>query len=341
MRRSHLVLAGVAGIALGFLLLTQRLSREASPLTSPTAAGRAEPAGAAAEPGAASSGPPSPPGAPPPASLRDTTPDGDLAVDAAGDFVPTPSALVLFDHFLSATGEEAPEVIRARIVDEIRRRVAEPAASEAEALLATYLAYREDGRRLTREGAAPEDLERRLQWIRELRRKHFGAGVADALFGAEERAAELALARRRVAADESLAPEERERRLEALDADLPEQEREARRLARSMAVSKREVDALRASGASDAEVWRARERRFGADAADRLAALDARRSDWQRRYDAYQAERDALAASTEVAALPEDEREARIEALRARHFAQDELVRARALDGIPLPAPSR
>lgn len=278
---------------------------------------------------------------PPPASLRDTTPDGDLATDAAGHFVPTASALALFDYFLSATGEEPLDAIRARIAGEIRRRLADPAAGEAEALLERYLAYREDARRLTAEGQAPADLERRLQWIRELRRKHFGPEVAEALFGDEERATELALARRRVATDASLSPDERERRLEALDADQPEDVREARRLARSMAASKEEVDALRARGASDAEVWSARERRFGPDAADRLAALDAKRTDWQRRYDAYRGERDALVATPEVAALAAEEREARVEALRAERFDETERIRVRALDGMATEATPR
>lgn len=333
MRRALLALAGIALVVLAATLLVDaRRGRVGAPDVAsappPSAPGAASPGGLS--PGEAGDALP-----PPPGSLADTEPDGDLALDAAGHLVPTPSALRLFDYFLSATGEEPPELIRARIVAEIRRRVGEPAAGEAEALLDRYLAYRAEAQALTTEGSPPAELERRLQWIRELRRKHFGAETAAALFGEEERITELALERRRIVSDATLSPEERERRLEAIEAQLPEGVRESHRLARAIADSKREVDDLRARGASDAEVWAARERRFGAEAADRLAALDVRRAEWERRLDAYRAARIALEAEPDVAALSPEEREARIDALRAVHFTPEERARVRALDGAP------
>jgi len=329
MRRALLALAGIALVALGAVSLAT-LRRQA--VLPPPVASAPPVQVAAREEARSSAGPRDGVLPPPPPSLADTTPDGDLAVDANGHLAPNPAALRLFDYYLAAAGEEPPDVIRARIVAEIGRRVDEPAAGEAVALLDRYLAYRAEAERLATEGAAPADLERRLQWVRELRRRHFGADTAAALFGEEERLAENALARRRVASDPALAPEERERRMEALEAELPESVRESRRLARAIADSKREVDALRARGASDAEVWAARERRFGPEAADRLAALDVRRAGWQRRLDAYRAERDALLRDPELAPLAPAEREARLEALRAVHFTPEERLRVRALE---------
>ena len=127
-------------------------------------------------------------------------------MDAKGHFVPSTRALALFDYFLSASGEEPASQLRARIVAEIERRLPDPAAGEASAFLDRYLAYRAEGARAAADDRLAEsaDLERRLQWIRELRRAHFGAELAETLFGDEERAAALALERRRIVGDASL-----------------------------------------------------------------------------------------------------------------------------------------
>ena len=56
----------------------------------------------------------------------------------------------------------------------------------AVALLDTYLDFRDAMRELAEAGEVPQDLERRWQWIRELRRHYFGAATSAALFGREE-----------------------------------------------------------------------------------------------------------------------------------------------------------
>jgi lipase chaperone LimK len=267
-----------------------------------------------------------------PRSLRGSDADGGLAIDAGGAFLPTPDAIALFDYFLAASGEEDPAVIRQRIVDQIRGRLGGAAAREAEALLDSYLAFRDELRELVQAAEAPPHLEQRLQWIRELRREHFGPEVAAALFGAGEDVVLIDLERRRVATDASLDAEERAARLAALDARLPESVRVTRQRARAPQRVREEVAALRSAGASEAEVFAVRERSFGAEAADRLAALDAQRAEWERRLAAYQAERDQLLADEEIAALAKEEREAALDALRAAHFEPGELQRVRAID---------
>ena len=264
-----------------------------------------------------------------PASLRDTGVDGALPVDAQGRFVPGPEALALFDYFLSATGEEPDAVIRARIVAHARGALPPEAAREAEALLDTYLRYREHMRALTARGEPPEDLERRFQWIREERRRIFGAGLAAALFAEEEQVVTLDLERRRVAQDGSLSAAEKARRLDALEARLPERVREARREASAPARVAREVDALREAGAGDAEVFAVRQRAFGAEAAERLATLDREQAAFQAKLAAHAADRERLLADP---ALSAGEREARLEALRAARFTESERIRVRALD---------
>ncbi|MEM9177733.1 MAG: lipase secretion chaperone, partial [Myxococcota bacterium] len=72
---------------------------------------------------------------------------------------------------------------------------------------------------------------------------------------------------------------------------------------------------LRAEGASADDLTRLRQRRFGVEAAARLAVLDGRRASWERRVDAYRVERARRLAGTDEA-----DRAAILDAVRTAHF---------------------
>lgn len=266
-----------------------------------------------------------------PESLRGTEVGGDLRVDAEGRFVPGPEAIALFDYFLAATGEEPRERIRARITAEIGRRLPAEAARDAEALLDRYLGYRAAAAELfAASDLSLADPERRFQRIRELRREWFGAGLASALFAGEEQVIAVELERQRVARDAEQGPAEREQRLAALEQQLPEAERAARREALAAIELRAAEAALRDAGAGPAEIDAMRERRFGAEAAARLAALDRSRAQWTARVAAYRAEREALRAES----LSDGDYQAALGELRDAHFAGPERARIDALDRI-------
>jgi lipase chaperone LimK len=265
-----------------------------------------------------------------PASLAGTEPDGALVLDADGRFVPTRDALDLFDYFLSASGEEPDARIRARIEAAIRARLDDPLP--ALALLDQYLAYRAEVRALFEDAfTATLPLERRLQRIRELRRAHFGAELAEALFADEEARWRADVERLRVRRDPALDEDERAARLAALDAELPEPVREARAAATAPIALRRDERRLRAEGASQAEIDALREARFGPEAAARLATLDRARAEWDARVVAYREERDRLAAREGDDA---DARAAALDALRDARFSGAERLRIEALDRI-------
>jgi lipase chaperone LimK len=136
--------------------------------------------------------------------------------------------------------------------------------------------------------------------------------------------------------DPSKTREEKAGLLEEIEARLPERVREARRHAAAPARVSRQVEAMRAAGDGDAEIFAVRERELGAEAAQRLAALDGQNAAWQARMDAYRAER---ASILEDASLAGAERDARLEALRAQRFDPQEQVRVRALDQAAAGAP--
>ncbi len=332
-RLSWAVAAGLAAIAL-FLFLSSRPAERGAP--DPSTPERASSVAAGDLGGAHTTRDAADPradrayAAELPGSLRGTEEVGGFAVGPDGHLVPTPDAIALFDYYLAATGEEPEAALRARIVDAVHARLEGEAADEAIALLDDYLAFRDEMRALAEAGEPPHDLERRLQWIRELRRAHFGEGTADALFGLEEKMTAIDLERRRVAFDESLDEAERAERLAQLDAELPESVRVARERARAPARSQKRVEAMREAGASEEEIFDARAEQFGPEAAERLAALDAEQAEWQRRLDAFRRDRAAL----EAEGLESAEYQAEIDALLDAHFEEHEYRRVRAIESL-------
>lgn len=268
----------------------------------------------------------------PPASLAGSRPDGALAAGAGGRLIVSPELRRAFEYWFAASGEESDAELAARIATEIRRQLDAPAETQALALLERFVAYRARARALAADGAVNGDLAARVAAVRDLRRELFGAEGA-ALFADEDALVDFALAERRIAEDPALSPAERVTRLEALRAEAPAAVRATRDAV--LAPQRLAADELqrRAEGASDDDIRRLREERVGAEAAERLAALDAQRAAWRARVDAYRAERSLIDADP---ALDAEGRAAAIAALRDRSFAGPERLRIEALDEIEL-----
>ena len=269
--------------------------------------------------------------APPPAalpgSLEGTEPDGAVTAGADGRLVVDLELRRLFDHFLIATGEEPLATIRARIVAALRARLPATAAAEAIAILDRYLAYRDAARLL----APPADPTAGLDQIHDLRARILSPEVARAFFADEEAATYAALSRRAVLADATLSAAERDRRLAEIDAQLPAAVREARAAATAPIDELDRELAMRAAGASDAQIAAARTAALGADAAARLAELDRSHAAWDARLARFRAARAALLADPQ---LDDAERRRRIAGLLESSFTPEERIRVEALDRI-------
>jgi lipase chaperone LimK len=266
-----------------------------------------------------------------PRSLEGTDADGAVTADAAGHLVVDLELRRLFDHFLSATGEEPLAAIRARILAALRARLPEPAVAEAAAILDQYLAYRDAARQL----ALPTDPRAGLAAVHELRARLFAPDVARAFFADEETAILAALDRRDVALDPALSPAERDRRIAEIDARLPAAVREARAAATAPIDELDRERAMRAAGATDQQIAQARTAAVGSDAAARLAELDRAHAAWDARLAKFRAARAALLADPQ---LDDAERSHRIEQLLATSFSPPERIRVEALDRIDQPA---
>lgn len=264
-----------------------------------------------------------------PASLVGTHAPG-VRADADGNLVIEPALRDLFEYFLSALGEEDLEAISARLAAHLRSQLPPAAADRAWQVFNDYLGYRAA---LSGQPAVPLDdlavTRARLDDVAALRRAQLGNEVADAFFAAEEAYDRYTLESMLVQRDASLDDSARAARIAALEAALPPALLAARREATAIGGVAATVDRLRAAGASEADVYAARTEALGPEAAERLAALDQEEARWKVRYDDYRRQRAAIIAAP---GLSDGDREQQVEALRARLFDEQEILRVRALD---------
>jgi lipase chaperone LimK len=119
-----------------------------------------------------------------PRSLAGTVPDGQLRVDAHGDLVVDRELRRRFDYFLTATGEEPREVVRARLVAQLSA-LPDKAAGQALSTLDRYLAWLESAAAMPSPAAAA-DARERLEAFWRTRRALLGDDLDQAFFGQEE-----------------------------------------------------------------------------------------------------------------------------------------------------------
>lgn len=246
-------------------------------------------------------------------SMQGTRPDGELRGGVR--LVIDAELRYLFDYYLAALGEADLPAIRAQIEAELQRRLPAGPAAQAKRLLAQYLAYKRALVNLERElqpQANPAEAARvRLHAMQRLRNAYFSAQESTALFGASDAQDSDALARLDIAYDKSLNPAQRQARYAALDSQLTPQQRAERAAPTRIQRLEAEVEAARAAGADDNEIYRRRATALSPDAAARLAELDRETAAWQRRIVAYQAERSRLLSQQAGEAALQQLREAR------------------------------
>lgn len=274
-----------------------------------------------------------------PASLRDVEVDGGLMADAQGHLILDNNVRRLFDFFLTATGAEAPGTPESRIRAYIDTHLQGPAAAEAHRVLNDYLAMQQALKALPSQTPAasngdqldPAALRARKAEIQAIRQQHLGPEAYNAFFEQDDVYDNFSLSRLEIAQDQSLSPLERSERIAALEQTLPDELRESvQSLSRLQSLNSLTRD-WQTSGGSDAELRQIRENLVGAEAADRLEALDNQSSNWNARINTWLEERDAVLTND---ALSEQDRTEQLDALRQTHFTAGELNRVQALERI-------
>jgi lipase chaperone LimK len=269
-----------------------------------------------------------------PPSLEGSVVGGGLRVDQRGQFVPGPDALNLFDHYLGVRGEASEDWIQAQVRREIDARLPPSAQGSAHELFAQYVSYLEAAAALGMEGLDPEDMQRRLERLQELRREAFGPVTARQLFEEQESVERVAIERRRVMDDPNLDARERIRRLAELQSRLPESVQRAEAEAYAPLRLARDEERLRAEGATEAEIQALRQEQARAQEGQQEEALDRTRQAWSERMKAYRAERDRVLLN--VRSAPDEAKAVFLRRVRERHFEPEEIPRVEALDRIEL-----
>ena len=274
-----------------------------------------------------------------PRSLRGTQPPGGWLQVEDGQLVPTPQLRELFEYYLSALGEESLQTIVARIRAALSV-LPEGPRQQALEILGHYLDYRlaltqlgSGSQGAVGPGSDPSAIAAQLGKVRDLRRSTLGESVAEAFFARDEALDQYTLARLRIAKDDSLTPEQKKEQLAAAASQLPESMQQSRAATQRFESYQQSLQKLRGSGASAARIDQLRQQTFGAEAAQRLAALDQQRADWRRRWKEYR----AAVAQVDAAGLSADEKAQQQSQLRQQYFSSSEMARVEALDSLQKP----
>lgn len=343
----------IAAVAVVIMLATRPLDDSKSPLTKADSASSPAPAATAGTHTASTPQPPAPatthqilnealpkPFAP---SLAGTEVDGYFSVTADGQLQPTLATRDLFDYFLSTFGERSLDEIQAEIRQHAETTLPAEAAAQANDLLDRYIAYKRASADFLSQPAPAmlagetAQLQQLFDEMVQLRRMHFSAAESEALFGPEEAYGRYALAQLEVQNDSALSETEKQYRLQQIHQQAPEIIRGPRQRATGHVEVAQEVERMRETGATSAEVYQYRAQVLGEDVAQHLAELDRQHAAWQERYALYAQQRDQLRTT----GMSQEDQAAALAQLREQYFDGPERERARVQDmshGSPAPS---
>lgn len=247
---------------------------------------------------------------------------GDLSVDAH-----TRGAL---DVLLSSLSNPPTMAELQQLEAALRRAMPGEAATQAMTLVRRYVDYTQAAAADSTTQQAPttaDELKTLFDKTVALRRKHFDADTAQALFGAEETQTRHAMAVQAIEAEPRVSAADKAARVKALTDELPAPTA-AQQPPVSLAMSEMEdkITALRQQGASAAQIEQLRQRYLGTEAAQALSEMETQRERWESRYQAFLQQKKALGASSAT------DMSAQVEALLRQHYSEDELTAAKAYD---------
>lgn len=262
-------------------------------------------------------------------SLAGTEIDGSVRFEPSGSLSADRDLRRYFDHWLGLLGEWP--------IDRIRNGI-EVALEDLEAVQrAEVLALFERYVGLQRAAAALRltgSMEERLQALIDLRRQLLGAEIADAFYGAEEQEQWRTLDRLALNRDPTLSDAEKSAAAALVDQSRPLPEQQARAAYTAHLAALEQTRNFDVQGVDAAQRHAERSARFGADAATRLAAMDAENAEFERQLREFRSARQGLVDDPTLSAI---DRERAIAALLAARFDEAEQRRVVALDRIDRP----
>jgi lipase chaperone LimK len=270
-----------------------------------------------------------------PKSLSDTDVDGSLEVDSNGNLIIAQSVRQVFDYFLSAIGEEDLATLIGRIRAYIRYKLADhpQAITQAEQILDSYLAYRDALGRIPQIQGDPAQnmsaIRNQKEQIAALRAQFMTRAVVDAFFGDEDAYDRYTMARIEVMQDKTLSATEKAKRTAELLNTLPPQLKESVQTLNKYQELTTFTEDWKKRGGKPEELRALREQIVGAEATERLEALDQERADWDARINSYLQQRDAINKNP---ALSDAERQRQLTEIKTKDFNEQERVRVQAFE---------
>lgn len=258
-----------------------------------------------------------------------------IRLDENGHVVPDQAALQALERGYSDLGPDVSPQDMSGLQELIRVGLPGPAGEEAARILEDYFRFRAAETEFNQLRMAQADqtgpvagqlpMLRRHEELMELRRSYLGKEVADGLYAVEDAQARHMLAAIAIEQDADLTADEKQAQRNALQARLNDRLLALGQLAPEEAAAE-QVQRLRESGASSADIQSTRVDILGAQGAREMAAADREEAQWQRRFNGFwQARRYVMQAG-----LDDVERERQIEQLLAQYFSPAERDRARA-----------
>lgn len=271
-----------------------------------------------------------------PRSLQGTDVDGDIIIDGNQQLVVTEGLRRLFDYFLSASGEEDEAVIIARVEAYISSHTPEPAASQAIEIFHQYIDYlkalgtleqKYGGLQMqaTQQGEVDISLiNQRTQDISKLRHQFFSDETIKAFFAEEDQLNDYTVAMLEIEENDTLSEAQKQAQRDAYISRLPDGATKQRiKQKHDFNTLMAQTEALKAKGASAAQLYAMRSRIVGEPAAQRLAVLDEQEADFDHRFTQYQQDKQALIAKLGS----EEQAQAQIKALEEQLFSDSEQKR--------------
>lgn len=271
-----------------------------------------------------------------PASLHGTEVSGELEEDAQGRLKITRGLRLVYDYFLSASGEEPPAQLQARVRAYLRHRLSEAAAAQALALFDSYLAYKQELSAELRPTPAftLAEMRARLGAVHAARARRFSPEVVAAFFGDDEAYDRYQLDRLAALGDATLSPQQKAARIAELRAAQPQALREQMDVAETVDTLQTLTAAWQQGGGSADELRQLRLTLVGPDATDRLEALDRQNTAWNDRVAAYLQQRASILGD---ASLADSTRHQQVEALRTQAFDAHERIRIETIERLQDP----
>lgn len=271
-------------------------------------------------------------------SFQGTTNDGNITQNDSGDLQVNAELRLLFDYYLSATGEKKLPEIRAEIERVLDQKLTGRAALQAKDLLSRYLQYKqalvgvESNAQNISMGKTGMAAAARQRWsaMQQTRQRYFSEKENQAMFGFDDAYDIDSLNRMEIAENSNLNPEQKQAQLKALDDAMPAALREEKNAPYQVIRLEEQAKNLRAQGASEEEIFRLRASATSPEAAARLAQVDQEEAAWKGRIEQYLAQKSRL--STEMTFHSETEKQAALTQVRNQFFNADEQRRLPAYE---------